>query len=218
MREHLRRPCGSASTPTLPLVCMAPQRVPSSVDSSYSSIVSTAIHEMMHVLYVDKASWRCSAPPLSSPLLSSLSRVIVVGGWGWRFRFGPFITAPRPTIRRPTIPPCAPSHHPRGFESGSWPLFRNATGQPRTPRNTVYPSQVSSQYIKCVPLWALSGQCMHTGGHELFCDWVIRDWGYAQPFCCRSSAHCRRLKSRCHCTLQPVLDLCTSQHEPLHWV
>lgn len=41
--------------------------------------------------------------------------------------------------------------HVLGFSGSSWPLMRDSSGSPRTPRSTAWPNQVADAYLKCVP-------------------------------------------------------------------
>jgi hypothetical protein len=38
--------------------------------------------------------------------------------------------------------------HVLGFSGSSWPLMRDASGSPRTPRSTAWPNQVADAYLK----------------------------------------------------------------------
>ena len=110
--------------PTMGLINFCPTRLPSAVDSTYSTLVATATHELMHVLGTGNDYSRGKGEGGSSGrewrVLDTCLCVVVVVRCG------------------------------AGFEAGSWPLFRDSTGAPRTPRSVYFSSQVSSDYLKYV--------------------------------------------------------------------
>ena len=55
--------------------------------------------------------------------------------------------------------------HVLGFDATSFTLFRDSLGNPRTPRDTTFPTQVAAAYIKSVTCTIEGGACDRIAQH-----------------------------------------------------